>query len=100
MTITYILGWVLYIAVVLFANSGFFHIWGVASGGGSVTKVGLFQWVLSVTCAVMFGLTDIHKLHILWVVPVGYIISLTPIGYGVGRIVGIITSAIFGSKMD
>lgn len=98
MRIIDILGWLLYIAVVLYAISGVVYIWRAARVGGSVTQMGLFQWALSVTCVVIFGLADIHKLHILWVVPIGYIISFTSIGRSIGAIVGVITAMIFGSR--
>ena len=91
MNIINIFGWLLYIAVVLYTVSMFAYIWSVARAGGGVTQMGLFQWAFSVTIVIIFGLTDIQKLHILWLAIVGYIISFTPFGRAIGQIVGAIT---------
>lgn len=88
----------MYIAVVLYTVSMFAYIWSVARAGGAVTQMGLFQWAFSVTIVIIFGLTDIHKLHILWLAAVGYIISFTPFGRAIGQIVGAITTMFFSNK--
>jgi len=91
-----IAGWALYVAVVLYAILGLIYIWRAARSGGSVTQMGLFQWVMSVTSVIVFGITEVHKLHILWVVPVSFILSFTPIGRAIGTIVGLVMAVIFG----
>lgn len=90
-----IFGWILYIAVVLYAISGITYIWNASRAGGSVSQMGLFQWALSVIIAVIFGLTDINKLHIIWISLVGFIVSFTPLGLAMGQIVGVITAVFF-----
>lgn len=100
MTIFKILGLVLYITVVLYAISGIANIWEKAERGGSLTKAGLFLWALAIVCVLIFGLTEISKLHILWIIPTGFILSSTSLGQIIGQIVGQITGFIFGSKYD
>jgi hypothetical protein len=65
--------------------------------GGTVSQMGLFQWALAVACAVAFALADWNKLHLLWVVPVGFVASFTPLGRGIGYLIGLITALVFGT---
>jgi hypothetical protein len=91
-------GWVVYVVVALFALSGLLGIARAASSGGSVTRMGLCQWALAVAGLIAFGITDWNKLHLLWVMPAGFLISFTPIGLAVGYVVGIITAIVFGGR--
>lgn len=90
-----IVGWVLYIMVALYSVSGFAHLWWATRNGGAVTQMSLFLWGLAITITIIFGLSDLHKLHILWLVPVGYMVSFTTIGRSVGILVGHMARAIF-----
>lgn len=98
MTIAEIFGWTLYVVVVLYAISGLIYIWRAARSRGSVTQMGLSQWAVSLGCILLFGITDIHKLHLLWVIPVGYFVSFTPFGRAIGRTVGYLTVLAFRPK--
>ena len=98
MTVGEIFGWILYVVVILYAISGLIFIWGAARSRGSVTQMSLFLWAFSLACILIFGLTDIHKLHLLWVVPVGYFLSFTPLGRAIGRIVGYLTAFVFSPR--
>ena len=83
-----IVGWVLYLLTVLFALSGLLSVSKAARTGGSITHMGLFQMGLAVVCALVFGFTDLNKLHLLWITPVGFVISFTPIGRALGYLIG------------
>lgn len=91
------LGWILYCGVALFAISGLVNIWQAARGGGTITSMGLFQWAFSVLCVIVFGIIEIHKLHIAWVGPVGYILSFTSLGIRMGQFIGSATAKTFNS---
>jgi len=93
-----IVGWILYILLALYAASGFVYIINTIRRHGSVTRPGLFQWTVAVVWLVFLGITDFHKLHLLWGVPVGLFLSFTPIGMAVGTAVGQFMGAIFESK--
>jgi hypothetical protein len=45
---------------------------------------------------VIFGLTDINRIHLIWVVPVGFFLSWTTVGRAIGQTVGYITASVFG----
>lgn len=91
-----VVGWIVYGGVVLYAFSGLLFIFRAARTGGTITQMGLFQGALAVPCAVAFGVADWNKLHLLWVVPVGFLASFTPLGRGIGHMVGLITALVFG----
>ena len=93
-----VVGWAIYIGIGLFALSGLIHIWDSARRGGSVTQMGLCQWCLAIAVLIVFGMTDWNKLHLLWLVPVGYVGSFTGFGRAVGTIVGVITATVFGAN--
>ena len=100
MTVAEIFGWILYVVVILYAISGLIYIWGAARSRGSVTQMGLFLWALSVGCILVFGLTNIDKLHLLWAIPVGYFLSFTPLGRTIGKTVGYLTALIFSPRKN
>ncbi len=93
-----IIGWALYILVALYAFSGLLGIARAASTGGSVTQIGLAQWAITVVSLMVFGFGQWSKLHLLWVIPVGFIASFTPIGRALGYVVGIISEMFFGGR--
>ena len=93
-----LIGWILYILLALYAASGFVYIVSAIRRQGSVTRPGLFQWTIAVASLVFLGITDLHKLHLIWVIPVGLFLSFTPIGMAVGTAVGQFMGAIFASK--
>ena len=93
-----IFGWLLYGIVAVYALSGALFIVRAARVGGVITKMGLFRWAVAVACLILFALNPWNKLHLLWVVPSAFILSLTPLGMTVGQIVGVITALPFGAK--
>jgi len=93
-----IVGWILYILLALYAASGFVYIINAIRRHGSVTRPGLSQWTVAVVCLVFFGITEFHRLHLLWVIPVGLFLSFTPIGMAIGTAVGQFMGATFESK--
>lgn len=95
MTITQIFGWFLYTLVILYAISGLIYIWGAARSRGSASQMSLFLWGFSIGCALLFGLTDIPKLHLLWVLPAGFFLSFTALGRVIGQAVGYATVIAF-----
>ena len=98
MSISYIIGLGLYILVVLFALSGLIYIWNAFRSGASITHIGLCQWGLSFLYSIIFGYTNIYKIHLLWVIPVGFLISFTQRGMRFGNFVGVLLFHAFGKK--
>ncbi len=97
-TVLRIVGWVGYGLVALYALSGLFFISRAARTGGSVSYTGLFQWACATVCVALFAATSWSKLHLLWIVPAGFLISHTPLGTAVGNIVGLVTVVLFGGS--
>lgn len=95
MTITEIFGWFLYALVILYAISGLIYIWDAARSRGSVSQMSLFLWGFSIGCALLFGLTDTHKIHLLWVISVGFFLSFTMLGRAIGQAIGYATAVAF-----
>ena len=95
MQVVNIIGWILYVLVILHTVSMTIYIWRVRKSGGPVTYMGLFQWAFTLSCTIVFGLFPIDKLHILWAIPVGWIISFTSVGKEIGKIVGIVSSGLW-----
>lgn len=96
MVLLQVLGWASYVLVVLFAISGFpYVIREYRSVRGRITFMGLFQWPASIAFSVVFALSSIPKIHLLWLIPFIVIISLTRIGMTIGKAIGIITSLLF-----
>ena len=79
-----VVGWILYGFIALFALSGLLGIAKTASSGGTVTKMGLCQWAFAVASLVAFGFADWNKLHLLWVIPLGFFVSFSPVGQAIG----------------
>lgn len=98
MTTAEAFGWVLYVIIILYAISGSIYVWTAARSRGPVTQMGLFQWVFSLGCVLVFGLVAIHKLHLLWVIPLGFLISFTPLGRAIGETVGHLTALAFSTE--
>jgi len=93
-----VVGWALYILLGLYALSGLIHIASTASKGCTVTYMSLAQWAFALGALAIFGFSTWSKLHLLWVIPVAFVLSLTSIGRAIGRITGIITAVIFPKR--
>jgi len=81
-------GRILYILLALYAALGFVYNVNAIRRHGSMTRPGIIQRTVAVASLVFLGNTDSHKLHLLWVIPVGLLLSFTPIGIAVGTVVG------------
>ena len=86
-----ILGWVVYVLVVLYALSGLMFIVRVARAHGSVSYMGLSQWAFALVGIILFALRPWNKLHLLWFMLAGFVLSFTPLGRVVGQAVGVVT---------
>jgi len=91
------LGWIVYGAVVIFAVSGLLFVFQAARTGGAVTQMGLFQWAAAIACVVAFAVTDWNKLHLIWIVPAGYLVSFSTLGRSIGQLVGVTSAFLFGA---
>jgi len=87
MSTLHLLGQFVYGFLIFFVFSGFVFMWKSAQTGGVVSHRGIFQIVFALGCIFAFGFTSMDKAHLLWAVPLGYLISLTPLGNYVGRMV-------------
>jgi len=94
--LTNIGGWVIYISVAWYALGGILNIRRAAQRGGNITQMGLFQWGLAVGCLLAFPWAGWNKLHLLWVIPAGFVLSWTPIGRLIGTVIGHLTAIVFG----
>lgn len=97
-TLGIIIGWALYILLGLYALSGLIYIASTASTGSSVTYMGLAQWAFALAALVIFGFGAWSKLHLLWIIPVGFALSFTVLGRAVGQVTGVVTAVIFGRR--
>jgi hypothetical protein len=84
MNIYNIFGWILYVINAYFTISGFIYFLGAAKYRQVVTPTMVCHWIIVVICFIVFGLTDINKLHLIWLLPIGYIFSYTPVGQKFG----------------
>ena len=86
-----VFGWVIYGIIAFFCLSGLVDIFSRGRNPrGNISSSILFSWVLGLGCLIVFLITDFSKLHILWVMAVGGIISVTPIGRAVGILIGLV----------
>ena len=93
-----ILGWAVYSGLALYAISGLASMYLVVRKGETVTQMGIFLWVIAIVCLIAFALNEWSKLHLLWIIPVGYVVSFTPVGRGIGNLVGFIIVFLFGRR--
>jgi len=82
-------GWIVYglVALLCISGAGDMFIRG-RNPRGNMSSMVLFVWLVGIGCLVVFVVTDIHKLHMLWVMAVGGVVAMTPIGRIVGILVG------------
>jgi hypothetical protein len=95
-----IAGWVLYLAVLVFALSALSYLHRSSVIGRSITKMTLCLFGLSVVCLLLFGLTSLSKLHIAWIAPLGLLLSFSRIGLAFGDFWGRITASLFGVSWE
>jgi len=84
-----VFGWVVYGIIALFCISGLIDIFTRGKNPrGNIGSPVLFIWVLGIVCLIVFAISDINKLHMLWVMATGGIVGMTPIGRVVGIFIG------------
>ena len=84
-----IFGWVIYGLIAFFCISGALDIFTRGRNPrGNISSMILFLWLIGIVCLIVFAVTDIHKLHMLWVMLAGGIVGMTPIGRVIGIIIG------------
>lgn len=92
-----VFGLLVYFSVVYFVFSGLIWIYKSAKEGSSrITLMYLCQWFFAIICLIVFTMFDWSKLHLFWIIPVGFFVSLSPPGRALGRLVGMITAIVFG----
>jgi hypothetical protein len=89
-----IAGWSIHILNLLFMLFGGIYIVKTSRTGGKISHMGLFQWGLSMTGAWVFSFTELNKLHLLWIIPIGIFASFTFMGRYIGSLIGYVTDSI------
>ncbi len=90
-----IVGWCVYVILLLYIVSGVFYVRNAAMTGGGVSRMGLAQWGSAILLALVFGFTGLNKLHLFWCIPVAFVLSWTPIGIALGSMIGYLTAFLF-----
>ena len=62
-------GWALYIVTCIYALSGGVYVWYTIKGGKAVSWPVYFQLTVATVCAVFFGVEDLSKAHLAWIIP-------------------------------
>lgn len=87
-TTWWIVGWVLWGFAFHFGLGGFLYNIAAARRGGFASKAGIFQFAALLSLAALFLASDLSKLHLAWLIPACWVISLSPIGTVLGSIIG------------
>jgi len=95
LTILNLIGWLVYIFIIYMAVTGILFLWRVAQSGSSVSIFTMSQWLVTYIFAIVFGLTNIPKAHLIWAFPICWVLTYTPMGHILGMLVGVITEALF-----
>ncbi len=91
MGVAEVFGWVIYGILALFCISGLIDIFTRGRNPrGNIGSSVLFIWMTGIVCLIVFVITDINKLHLLWVMAVSAFIGMTIIGRVVGMLIGLL----------
>ena len=91
-------GWVLWGLMAGYVASSLGTIYLAAQARQSVMYLRLYQVGVFLPLAVLFLVFDWDKNHLAWVVPLSWVVFLTPIGRAYGSAIGYITQFLFPAR--
>ncbi|MFI5400585.1 MAG: hypothetical protein ACHQZQ_05995 [SAR324 cluster bacterium] len=82
-----IIGWILWGIATAYSILGILFVSREANAGRTFSYMFFFQLTAMAALAIIFFVIDSSKLHLAWLIPLCWVLSFTPIGTAVGRVV-------------